>query len=296
MNADMIVAICYYVVFIVQFWIMWKEKNPRENEIFAVTIPDAVMENEEIGRVRKRYSNSLILVAILVAVLPLSLFLMKWMTVQVLVWMILFVLMVVLSFLPYWMANQRVKKLKEENHYMEQAPGLTEIDANWKHGIFYYNPEDERLTGEKKIGIGTCINHARPMGKFLTGLAWVAIVALLIFGVYLVRVQSTPLSLSYEDGVLNSGQMRTNYSLDVDVMQMVMLLDEMPKGNRVIGTGFDNLQRGIYDLEGFGNCKVNVNPQNHAFILIYAEDGFYIFSGDTDKKTKEIYEDLKEEL
>lgn len=296
MNADMIVAICYYVVFIAQFWIMWKEKNPRENEIFAVTIPDAVMENEEIGRVRKRYSNSLILVAILVAVLPLSLFLMKWMTVQVLVWMILFVLMVVLSFLPYWMANQRVKKLKEENHYMEQAPGLTEIDANWKHGIFYYNPEDERLTGEKKIGIGTCINHARSMGKFLTGLAWVAIVALLIFGVYLVRVQSTPLSLSYEDGVLNSGQMRTNYSLDVDVMQMVMLLDEMPKGNRVIGTGFDNLQRGIYDLEGFGNCKVNVNPQNHAFILIYAEDGFYIFSGDTDKKTKEIYEDLKEEL
>lgn len=296
MNADMIVAICYYVVFIAQFWIMWKEKNPRENEIFAVTIPDAVMENEEIGRVRKRYSNSLILVAILVAVLPLSLFLMKWMTVQVLVWMILFVLMAVLSFLPYWVANQRVKKLKEENHYMEQAPGLTEIDANWKHGIFYYNPEDERLTGEKKIGIGTCINHARPMGKFLTGLAWVAIVALLIFGVYLVRVQSTPLSLSYEDGVLNSGQMRTNYSLDVDVMQMVMLLDEMPKGNRVIGTGFDNLQRGIYDLEGFGNCKVNVNPQNHAFILIYAEDGFYIFSGDTDKKTKEIYEDLKEEL
>lgn len=296
MNVDIIVAVCYYAVFIAQFWIMWKERNPRENEIFAVTIPDAVMENEEIQRVRKKYSNSLILVGVLLAILPGSLLFMKWMTVQVLVWMVLFVLMVVLSYLPYWLANQSVKKLKEENHYMEQVQNLTEIDANWKHGIFYYNPEDKRLTAEKKIGIGTCINHAKPMGKFLTGLAWVAIAALLIFGIYMVRVQSIPLTLTYEDGVLESGQIRTNYSLDIDVMQMAMFLDEMPEGSKVIGTGFDNLQRGIYNLEGFGNCKVNVNPQNHAFILIYAEDGFYIFSADTDKKTEKVYEKLKEEL
>lgn len=296
MNAEIIVAICYYVVLIAQFWIMWKERNPKENEIFAVTIPNAVMENEEILRVRKKYGNTLMIVGILMAVLPVSLLLTDWMTVQAMVWMILFILMMLLSFLPYWMANKNVKKLKEENRYMDQAPGLKEIDPYWKHGIFYCNPQDERLTTEKKIGIGTCINHAKPMGKFLTGLAWVLIAALLVFGVYLIRVQSTPLKLSFEDGVLESGQIRTNYSLDADVMQMAMLLDEMPAGTKVIGTGFDNLQRGVYDLEGFGNCKVNVNPQNHAFILIYAEDGFYIFSADTDKKTEKIYEKLKEEL
>ena len=294
--ASIIIAICYYVVLIAQIWIMCKERNPGENEIFSVTIPDEVMENEEIRQVRKKYGMSISLSGIVLAVLPAAMFLVDWTTVQVLIWMILFILIPVLSYFPYWRANQALKILKEKNNYMEKAPNLTEIDDMWKWGIFYYNPQDENLTTEKKVGVGTCVNHARKRGKVLTVAAWAAIAALLILGIFLIRVQSAPLTLTYEDGVLKSGQTRTNYTLEADVMQMVMLLDHMPKESKIIGTGLDNLQRGIYDVDGFGNCKVNLNPQNHAFILIYAEDGCYIFSADTDEKTKEVFEKLKEDL
>lgn len=296
MNANMIIAVCYYVVLIVQFWVMWKEQKPKENEIFAVTVPDAVMENPEMVQLRKRYGTGLAGAGIVSVVLPLSLFLTEWATVQALLWMVSFILMAVLTCLPYWMANRSLKRMKGEHSYMDQAPGMEEVENLWKWGMFYYNPDDHRLMVGKKVGVGTCINHGRARGKVLSGLSWVAIVAVLVLGIHLIRMQSTPLFLAFEDGVLKAGQTRTNYTLDADMMQMAMLLDELPKEERILGTGLMNVERGIYNVSGFGNCKLNLNPQNHAFIVIYAEDGCYIFSADTDKKTKEVYEQLKNEL
>lgn len=296
MNANIILAVVYYVVLLVWFWIMWKEKNPKPNELFAITVPDKVMENEEIQKVREHYTKALMLCALLSVCLPVSLFFAAWVTVQILLWMICFILLVCLSFFPYVRANKKIRELKEENHYMNDAGNLTEIDHQWKYGIFYHNPQDQRLLAEKKVGVGTCINHARPMGKFLTGLAGAAIAAMFVLGIYLIKIQSTPLTLSFEDGTLEAGQIRTNYSMDVDMMQMALLLDELPSSKRIIGTGMDNVMRGVYNVDGIGNCKVNLKPQNQTFILIYGEDGCYIFSADKDEETKAIFKELKEEL
>ena len=79
-------------------------------------------------------------------------------------------------------------------------------------------------------------------------------------------------------------------------MQFIMFLDKLPSNSKVIGTDMDNLQRGIYNVEGFGECRMNVNPQNQAFILIQTEDGCYIFSADKDEKTSEVYQQLKDDL
>lgn len=296
MNANIIIAVCYYVVLMVQFWMMWKERNPKENEIFAVTVPNVLMENTEIIQLRKKYGTALVGAVIVSAICPLFLFLTDWVTVQALLWMVFFILMVVLTCLPYWMSNRSLKRMKKEHSYMDQAPGLTEIDDLWKWGMFYHNPEDHRLMVGKKVGVGTCMNHGRARGKFLSGLTWVAVAALLVLGIHFIRMQSTPLFLSFEDGVLKAGQTRTNYTLDADMMQMAILLDELPKEKRILGTGQMNVERGLYNVSGFGNCKLNVNPQNHLFIVIYAEDGCYIFSADTDERTKEVYEELKNEL
>lgn len=296
MNPNIIIAICYYAVFLAQFWVMWKEKEPKENEIFSVTIPDAVMEREEILNLRKTYTRTLTAAGILTAVLPLSLLIAEWKSVQALLWMIFFVLLVCCSYFPYIRANKKLKTLKEQNHDMTGAAGLEEIDGYWRMGLFYNNPQDKRLRAEKKVGIGTCINHGRTFGKMLTVLAIAALAAVLGLGIHMVRLQSVPITLSYKEGVLEAGQTRANYHLEADVMQMMMMLDSFPASDRVIGLEMDNLYRGIYRVEGIGNCKVNVNPKNHAFILIYAEDGCYIFSADTDKKTQEVYHKLKEEL
>lgn len=210
--------------------------------------------------------------------------------------MALILLAATVTYIPYILANKKVKTIKEQNRYMDLEPEVKEIDAVWKHGIFYNNPEDDRLTAEKRIGIGTCINHAKPMGKFLTVLGVVALIFVFGFGVYSLKLQSTPLSLKYEDGILKAGQVGTKYTVEADVIQTAMLLDEMPEATKVVGTGMDNIFRGVYNVSGWGNCNVNLNPQNHAFILIQAEDGRYIFSADTDEETEQIFEELKNDI
>jgi len=296
MSANLIIAICYYVILLVQFAKLWKEETPKENEIFAITVPNEVMNNDEIKKVRKNYSIELVVVCLALSAVPIAVFLVDWFSIRLLLWTILIILAATVTYIPYSVANRKVKKLKEQNQYMANVSSMEEIDSIWKKGIFYNNPQDERLTAEKKIGIGTCINHAKPMGKFLTVLATAAMIFVLGFGIYSLKIQSTPLTLTYEKGVLKAGQLRTKYTVDADVIQTAMLLTELPTTSKVIGTAMDNLERGVYSVSGFGNCNVNLNPQNHAFILIQAEDGCYIFSADTDEETEQIYTQLKEDI
>ena len=57
MNVSIIIAVCYYIVLIAQFGIMWKAKNPGENEIFSITVPNEKLENEEIKGVQKKWMD-----------------------------------------------------------------------------------------------------------------------------------------------------------------------------------------------------------------------------------------------
>lgn len=296
MNSNIIIAVCYYAVLLVQFFKMRGEKDPREQAIFAVTIPDEAMDNEEIKRVQKSYVTSLVALCLVLAAAPVAVYLSDWVSIKMLLWMLLILLAATVTYIPYISANAKIKNLKEKNQYMTLDPTLKQIDDLWKYGVFYNNPKDERLTAEKRIGIGTCINHAKPMGKFLSVLAVVALIFVFGFGGYRLRVQSTPLFLEYEDGVLEAGQVRAKYTVDTDEIQTAMLLTELPKATKVVGTGMDNLSCGVYDVSGLGNCSMNLNPQNHLFIMIQAEDGRYIFSADTDEKTQEIFDELKKDM
>ena len=146
MNVSIIIAVCYYIVLIAQFGIMWKAKNPGENEIFSITVPNEKLENEEIKGVQKKYMTMLGIFTVIFVAAPAVMFGTDNGTVQVLLWMILFLLLVVCSYLPYWVANARVKTLKAEHHYMDGC-SLPQIDEQWRHGIFYYNPGDTRQNG-----------------------------------------------------------------------------------------------------------------------------------------------------
>lgn len=164
MSANLIIAICYYVILLVQFMKMWSERKPKENTVFTVTIPESVMENDEIKKVQKSYGNQLIVCCLILAAAPAVVYLSDWVSIKLLLWMALILLAATVTYIPYILANKKVKTIKEQNRYMDLEPEVKEIDAVWKHGIFYNNPEDDRLTAEKRIGIGTCINHAKPMG------------------------------------------------------------------------------------------------------------------------------------
>ena len=90
MNVSIIIAVCYYIVLIAQFGIMWKAKNPGENEIFSITVPNEKLENEEIKGVQKKYMTMLGIFTVIFVAAPAVMFGTDNGTVQVLLWMILF--------------------------------------------------------------------------------------------------------------------------------------------------------------------------------------------------------------
>lgn len=43
------------------------------------------------------------------------------------------------------------------------------LDAFWKWGVFYYNPDDDAIFVEKRFGVGYTMNFARPMAWLILG-------------------------------------------------------------------------------------------------------------------------------
>ena len=74
MNVSIIIAVCYYIVLIAQFGIMWKAKNPGENEIFSITVPNEKLENEEIKGVQKKYMTMLGIFTVIFVAAPAVMF------------------------------------------------------------------------------------------------------------------------------------------------------------------------------------------------------------------------------
>lgn len=58
-----------------------------------------------------------------------------------------------------------------ENGQTDKPRPVRDDDANWKLGVFYFNPKDPALFVEKRFGVGWTINMARPT-------AWLSIVAI----------------------------------------------------------------------------------------------------------------------
>ena len=293
MDTNIVIAICYYAILLTQLRYMLKEKQPKENTIFSLTLPAEAMENGEVVTLRKKYGQAMIGISILLALLPIPLFFIKIVAVQVLLWIIEFYLLIAVSYLPYVFTNKKLKTLKAKNQWHTSE---AEIDNLWKCGIFYCNPADKEVNPDTKIGVSNCINHGKKAGKAIAGIVIAVSVIILGLGIVSVGMETAAVSLSYKDGILKAGQKTTNYTLDLDIMQMALFLDELPKTREVSGTETSTLLRGVYNVDGYGNCNVNLNPQNHAFILIQAEEGCYVFSADTDEKTEAVYNKLKQDM
>ena len=67
--------------------------------------------------------------------------------------------------------------LMEKRYERDTDLELLDDDDQWVLGMFYYNPNDNRLNVEKRLGYGGTVNIAHPAGK-----AIMIVSAILIFG------------------------------------------------------------------------------------------------------------------
>lgn len=155
----------------------------------------------------------------------------------------------------------------------------------------HYNPDGGSTFVDKRLGLGFSINMASKAGKFLTGFVVLSILSIPVVCLWFILEEMTPINLTLTDHQIIAEQ-KKNYIIDISVIQKVSLLGDIPKADRIMGTALSNLDKGTFEVAGYGKC---INPQNNYYILIKRAEKTYLFSDVDDTGTRDIYKKLREE-
>lgn len=59
-------------------------------------------------------------------------------------------------------------------------------------------------------------------------------------------------------------------------IESIELFEELPRSRKIIGTGLENLRKGIFDVDGYGRGRLYLNPQLPPLLLIRTQHSFVI--------------------
>lgn len=165
-------------------------------------------------------------------------------------------------------------------------------DRYWIWGQFYYNPKDSRAMVEKRFGTGTTMNMGSKSGKVVTVICALTLLIIPISCVYVVVEEKTPIHIALREDTLITYQLTTKYSIDINEITDITILDEAPEAHKISGSGLDNLRSGLWSNNEYGKIKFFLNPNNGKFIKFNVGEETYIISGYNDEETLSIFSAL----
>lgn len=184
--------------------------------------------------------------------------------------------------------QRAILEMKEDSDQIQ-----TDDDANWIYGMMYYNPNDSTFMVDKRIGIGSTVNMANSAAKWITGIIIGSLLLVPLISVFTIFEEFTPIGLEVSNNQIIAQHIKKEYTINLDDIKATKLITKLPSADRLNGTGMDTLEKGIFDVKGYGHCKLCLNPQNTYFIVVKANGNTYIFSDRTDSGTRKVYSEMK---
>ncbi|MBQ8822603.1 MAG: hypothetical protein IJZ82_08175 [Lachnospiraceae bacterium] len=193
--------------------------------------------------------------------------------------------------LLFWM-------IKKKNHidstYSESMhEAFTDDDSHWLWGMIYYNPKNKHSMVEKRVGIGTTVNLATPVGKGFTIFAVLSLLSIPAICIWVILLEFTPIALTVSGDRLVATHLREEYSISLDGIQNAELLTELPRMSKNHGTSMDTLKKGSFMVSEGERCTVFLNPESALFIRFEAFGETYYFSGNDAEETRFVYEAIQ---
>ena len=163
-------------------------------------------------------------------------------------------------------------------------------DDKWPYGLFYYNPNDDRLVINDRVGTNSSVNLAKPAGKLLYGFVALLILTLPLWGLMFGNNNiTTDIST---DSIFIKGGMH-EYTIKADDVTNVQLLEELPAIARTAGTNLPEFYGGNFTSREHGKLKVCLDPTSPPFVLVETKDRTYLLGTKDENQTNAIYEALK---
>jgi uncharacterized membrane protein len=195
-----------------------------------------------------------------------------------------------------FVVHQHIKELEYRYGDTDGNSIPADGDAQWRHGLSYYNPKDKSVFVPKRIGIGKTVNMATRAGKMLYygSLALVAAVIVPV-AIMIVRADTSPPQLVIEGAetvVIEDSMYPLEFALD-DVLELT-LEDDMPSGFRQNGIATSEYARGNFKLTELGEAKMYIFKQNAPYIVIKLPDRYVVYNEKDPTATEALFAELKE--
>lgn len=174
-------------------------------------------------------------------------------------------------------AEFRTRRLQEKLTADTGAALYLDEDDQWPWGLVYYNPHDDHLVVNNRVGMGTTFNMAkRPAQAVMAGVA-LLLLAVPLFGLWLLHAENTPVTLTATDAALVAAHTGEEYAIPLEQITQVELVTELPAGlSRVWGTGTDTVQKGVYSSP-WGSIRVCIDPRSGPWLLVSTQtNGKYL--------------------
>jgi len=267
----------------------------QNGALLGVTLPPDAAELPEAQSIAQRYLRQLRTICLLCAAVGVGLFFAPNSLLYVTLWVYFFFGSLALPYLPCLWANHALQTLRDA-HGWPAAPE----DAAWKHGLFYYNPDDKRTSVPKRVGKGTAVNLATLRGKIAASVSAVAIISFLLIGPVLGILDSTPARLVLQVSPtveLQSYHGKTQkYTIPVDSITEVQVYSSLPEAGRIHGLDLEHYWQGTFVMVHDGTVHLCLDPTAGKFLRVETEDGIFWFTGETDEQTEQIARCLAEEM
>ena len=291
MVLNIIMLISVYIVLFIMYFVMRYMAADNSPLLFGSRINSKMLDGEDnkkfIEGVKKSYFRNLNVLAILAVIISLVPIAIPYVSVKVFLWTIWIFMLIIILYIPQIYSYKMIVKWKIDNGYVDE----NDDDKYWKWGLMYYNPDDNNSMVEKRVGIGTTCNMAKPIGKVLNVILIVTIIGTVAMCGWLMLEEFTPIHLQVIDNTLQAKQYKVDYKIRLDEIDEIYLLEDIPRMSKSSGTNLDNLYKGeFYVPEEHHGCRVLINPQNKLLIKIKANGKIYYLGGYDDKETKKVYE------
>lgn len=193
-----------------------------------------------------------------------------------------------------WM-ELRLRRTQER--LTKGAAALADEDDVWLLGSLYYNPADTRVMVAKRLGLGSTINLATPIGKWTMAVLIVIIVGTLFIGPAMGAADSIPTELEITGSTLVASHGKSEkYTISTDRITDAQLRSALPECSRTAGTGLDHYLEGDFYVTGEGQAYFCLNPTAAVFLRVEAGGIVYWFTGDSAEETCAIAAQLEKNL
>ena len=178
--------------------------------------------------------------------------------------------------------GMELKIRAEQQRLNKEQPSeiLMDEDDYWPYGILYYNKNDANLMVNNRVGMGTTVNCAHPVGKGLYIFSAVLLLLLPLTGVLLGAEEFTEPKVILTETAVEAHHTGVEYSVPLEDIASFSLLENLPDASKNAGTNFPHLYKGSFSVKGISsNCKLCLDPYDEAFLLIQTVDEkYYLFS------------------